>query len=544
MKNLFLFCSFLMLPLLLTAQIYEDTGLLPSQNKPEREEWLKDAGFGMFIHWSFDSQLGIVISHSMVGASEDYIDRYINELPKTFDPYQYEPRELARLAKLAGMKYVVFTTKHHSGFCMWDTETTDFNIMNTPYGKDIVADYVKAVREFGLGVGFYYSPEDFWFLHTNGQTIRRRGGEPLPKDVLQKYKAYIADQCTELMTQYGKIDVMFFDGELKDTAAAVCWRLQPDILITRGVLNTPEQNIPGLPSEDTWEACITMGTQWAYKPTNDDYKSAARQIELLIETRAKGGALLLNVGPKPDGQLPIEQEERLREVAAWNFINGEAIANVRPWILTNEEDIWFAKHKSEPTVYAFLTRRPEWPRGERRSFVLHSVRATPQTTVEILGQSSKLVEYQPQTDPRLYFEQKEDGLHISCVRAHRIYNNHRWHNPLVLKITNAEAALDPPFVETLPVERQGVDLLLQGRLVKAGDGADLQFGFEYRPYLGFAENLNSAEDWQKTGPLVLDDFGRFQAKLSGLASGAYEYRAVVKHPKMQVPGDVRQFTVE
>lgn len=543
MKHLILFCH-LIFPIFLFAQIYEDTGLLPSQNKPEREEWLKDAGFGLFIHWSFDSQLGVVISHSMVGASPDYLDRYINQLPKTFDPDRYEPREIARLAKLAGMKYVVFTTKHHSGFCMWDTQTTDFNIMNTPYGKDIVAEYVEAVREFGLGVGFYYSPEDFWFLHTNGQTIRRRGGDPLAPEILQKYKAHIADQCTELMTKYGKVDVLFFDGELKDTAAIVCWRLQPDVLITRGVLNTPEQNIPGLPSEEPWEACITMGTQWAYKPTNDDYKSGTRQIELLIETRAKGGALLLNVGPKPNGELPIEQEERLREVAAWHFINGEAVAGVRPWVITNEGDIWFARKKDEPTVYAFLTRQPAWPRGERRSFVLHSVQATPQTEVSILGQSSELVEYQPDTDPKIYFEQKADGLHLSCVRAQRIYNNHRWHNPIVLKITHVEPALDPPFVETLPSVTEDAGVMLQGKLIRRGDGAGLQFFFEYRPFLGFAENLNSNEPWRKTEPVDLDNFGQFQSLLSGLESGTYEYRAVVRHPKMDVPGEVRQFGVE
>ena len=135
----------------------------PLSNKPERLEWLQDAGFGMFVHWSMDSQLGSVISHSMVGASDDYLNRFINELPKTFNPKRFDAEELAILAKLAGMKYIVFTAKHHSGFCMWDTKTTDFNIMNTLYKRDIVADYVKAARKHGLAVGFYYSPEDFWF---------------------------------------------------------------------------------------------------------------------------------------------------------------------------------------------------------------------------------------------------------------------------------------------------------------------------------------------------------------------------------------------
>ena len=107
----------------------------------------------MFIHWSMDSQLGIVISHSTVGASEDYTNRYFNELPKTFNPTDFDPDRMAVLAKLAGMKYMVFTAKHHSGFCMWDTETTPFNIMNTPYKQDIVKDYIEACRKYGLKVG-------------------------------------------------------------------------------------------------------------------------------------------------------------------------------------------------------------------------------------------------------------------------------------------------------------------------------------------------------------------------------------------------------
>ncbi|MFW5822789.1 MAG: alpha-L-fucosidase, partial [Tangfeifania sp.] len=150
-------------------------------NKPERLEWFSDLGFGMFIHFSFDSQLGIVISHSMAGASDDYLDRFVNDLPKTFNPKEFSPEEIATLAKLAGMKYIVFTTKHHSGFCMWDTQTTDFNIMNTPYQKDLLAEYVEATRKAGLAVGFYFSPEDFNFLYENGQQVRRRFPEPLPQ---------------------------------------------------------------------------------------------------------------------------------------------------------------------------------------------------------------------------------------------------------------------------------------------------------------------------------------------------------------------------
>ena len=356
-------------------------------NKPERLEWLKDAGFGMFIHFSFDSQLGVVISHSMAGASQDYLNRFINELPKTFNPKDFSGEDIAILAKLAGMKYLVLTTKHHSGFSLWDTKTTDFSIMNTPYAKDLVKEYVDACNKYGLAVGFYYSPEDFNFLHENGQTVRRRFPEPIPDKVMDKYLDFTEQQLTELMTNYGKVDVMFFDGgegALQEKSKEVVWRIQPDVLVTRGAIATPEQYVPGLASDEAWEANATMGIQWAYRPTNEHYKSGGRLIEILIESRAKGGTFLLNVGPKPNGELPIEQEERLRDVAAWNFINQESIYDVRPWIITNEENIWFTKTKDGKTIYAYLTKMPNWTRGDRKEFILNSVKSTGQTKVSVL----------------------------------------------------------------------------------------------------------------------------------------------------------------
>jgi alpha-L-fucosidase len=400
-------------------------------NKPERLEWLQDAGFGMFVHFAMDSQLGSVISHSMVGASDDYLEIFLKELPKTFNPKRFDGEELAILAKLAGMKYIVFGTKHHAGFCMWDTETTNFNIMNTPYGKDIVAEYVKATRKHGLAVGFYYSPEDFYYLYRRGIMIRRRK-RLIDADTDPDYVDFIKRQCTELMTKYGKIEVMCIDGVGKEPAKEVFWTIQPDILITRGAMNTPEQTLPGIPLEDPWEAMMTMGTQWQYKPTNENYKSGTRLIEILIETRAKGGALLLNVGPKPDGALPKEQEEILREIALWHFVNGEAIHNTRPWIVTNESNIWFTKKKDADTVYAFLTKIPNWTRGKRKDFVIKSVEASKETKLDVLGQSSKWIEYRP-WDPNSRWEQKEDGLHVSVVRAQRLYNNSKWPNPVVLR---------------------------------------------------------------------------------------------------------------
>ena len=544
-KTLTLFIILLTLTGINNAQEAETDFL--DLNKPERLEMFSDLGFGMFIHFSFDSQLGVVISHSMAGASDDYLDRFVNDLPKTFNPNEFSATEIATLAKLAGMKYIVFTTKHHSGFCMWDTKTTDFKITNTPYQKDLLTEYVQATREAGLAVGFYYSPEDFNFLYENNLPVRRRFPEPIPQSIMNNYLELVELQCMELMAQYGKIDVIFFDGGeglLQEKCKEVVWDLQPDIVVTRGAIQTPEQTVLGIASDEPWESCITMGTQWAYKPTNEKYKTGSRLIEILIETRAKGGNLLLNVGPKPNGELPEEQKANLREIAAWNFINHEAIEKVRPWILPHEENTWFTYKPEEKTVYAILTGTTNWARGERKEFVLKSVAVSDKTEVSVLGQSGELVEYQPETDASTCFEEKEDGLHISCVRAQRIYNNHQWHNPVVLKITDAEPALVPPAVATIGAQRREKDgketLQFQGEIIKTGDAEKFKVGFQYREYAGFVEELYS-DEWQETEKMEVSRTGYFWQGTPAPEKGKeYQYRAFIEHPRLRVYGDIKR----
>ncbi len=513
-------------------------------NKPERLEWLQDSGFGLSVHFGLDSQLGSVQSHSMVGASDDYLERFINELPKTFNPKRFDAEELAVLAKLAGTRYILFDTKHHSGFCMWETKTTDFNIMNTPYGKDIMAQCVAAARKHGLAVGFYYSPEDFLYLYKRGIQIRRR--EPLiDADTDPDYAGFIKAQCHELMTKYGRIDVMCIDGMGKEPAKQVVWSLQPDILITRGALNTPEQTLAGIPPEGAWEARITMGTQWQYKATNENYKSGTRIIEILIETRARGGALLLTVGPKPDGALPKEQEELLREIALWHFVNGEAIHNVRPWIITNESNIWFTKKKDEDTLYAFITKIPDWERGTRKDFILKSVEAAKDTKLDVLGQSSKWIEYRVGWDPNSRWEQKDDGLHVLVARNQRLYNNSKWPNPVVLRLTSVKPALTPPKVETL----EAIDITsdgaatLRGKLIDSAGVKSLKAGFRYRPYAGFVEELYD-DTWLQTEFIEVSDAGEYQIKIKGLKDNQqYQFQALVKHPRITMHGNIRKFKV-
>jgi alpha-L-fucosidase len=413
---------------------------LTAENQPGRLSWFQDQGLGLFIHWSFDSQLGTVISHSMVGASSDYVDRYFNQLPDTFQPEKFDARVWARLAKVAGIRYVVFTTKHHSGFAMFETSTTEFGILQTPFARDVTREIVEAFREQKIAIGFYFSPDDFHFLHEQGLQISRRRPEAQPENN-PELMAHNQQQVRELLTQYGPVDVMFFDGPAEGLLE-LTWDLQPEVVITRGVLQTPEiapstgQDLPDRTSTEPWEACFTMGTSWQYKPTNESYRSGTEWIETLVETRAKGGNMLLNIGPDPHGQIPVEQEALLREIGLWLFVNGEAVYGVRPWVVANEGDVFYTFRKDTSTLYVIPTGKP-WPWGERKTITLSRVMASEETEVSVLGQNDQVLEYRPEEVPSTRWRQTEAGLEISAIRAQRLYNDRTWPNPIVLKITAA-----------------------------------------------------------------------------------------------------------
>jgi alpha-L-fucosidase len=408
-------------------------------NKPEREQWFAGLGFGMFIHWSFDVQLGMVISHSMVGASDDYLNRYINELPKGFNPQEFDAGEWARAARMAGMKYMVFTSKHHNGFCMYDTETTEFNVMNTPYGRDITEMIIETFRKEGIAIGLYYSPDDFWFLHKQGLPVSRVRPEAVASHN-PELNNYAKSQMRELMTQYGTIDIVFLDGIDqfgKTELAKVCWEINPEVVVTRGAMLTPEQETPDQPLTPPWEACYTLGDQWQYRPTNDHYKSARTTIEKLVEIRAKGGNFLLNFGPRPDGRFPPEQLGILNEISLWMFINQEAFDQTIPCETIREGNIWFLQRRDQQTVYAFLME-DQWKFGERRLFRIESLQALDDAKIVVLGHSGKVLEYNPDVDPAPTINNSNGGIEISVMRAQRVYNDRQWPNPLVVKLEGVE----------------------------------------------------------------------------------------------------------
>ena len=217
------------------------------------------------------------------------------------------------------------------------------------------------------------------------------------------------------------------------------WEISPDTVVTRGEIETPEQYTPGVPLEGAWEGNMTMGTQWQYRGTNEHYKSGGELIGAWIETRAKGGNFLLNIGPMPNGEIPIEQEARMREMALWHMVNAR-LGAVRPWVITNEGDIWFTKARAADTVYAFVPGA-DWTWGAQKTVVLKSVTAGEDTTVRVLGQNERVLEYRPDVVPRTEWEQTSEGLRIRAYRAQRLYNDRRWPNPVVLKIANARPGL-------------------------------------------------------------------------------------------------------
>ena len=519
----------------------------PAANKPERVEWFRDLGLGLFIHWSLDSQLTSVISHSMVGADEAYLRRYVEELPRTFNPRHFEPREWARAARLAGFRYVVFTAKHHSGFCMFETATTDFSIMNTPFGRDTAREIATAFRAEGIAVGWYFSPDDFHFLYRQGTLISRLRPEALPPNNEGLLRLNLAQE-RELMTQYGPIDIVFFDpptnaalprDEIVEEMKQLIWELSPDTVVTRGEIETPEQYTPGVPLEGAWEGNMTMGTQWQYRGTNEHYKSGGELIGAWIETRAKGGNFLLNIGPKPDGRIPIEQEARMREMALWHMVNAESVGAVRPWVITNEGDIWFTKAKDEDTVYAFVPAA-DWTWGTQKTVVLKSVTAGESTAVSVLGQNDRVLEYRTDVVPKTEWEQTPDGLRIRAYRAQRLYNDRHWPNPVVLRIANADPGLQPPEIETVSDASWGPKgAVLQAELRSLGDAASVRVGFEYRRRKGTAEMYEPDDPWKPVGKKVaaLAAPGLFSAVLGRVDTRRdWEYRAVAMHPKVRLYG--------
>ena len=299
------------------------------RDRARRMKWWREARYGMFIHYGLYSQLG----RGEWVMCWDCIPRpKYEKLARTFNPRPDAVRRWAALAKKSGMKYVVLTTKHHDGFCLWDSKVTDYNSVNSKAGRDLVAEYVKACRQAGLKVGFYYSLLD-WH---HPDCARAANNEPARK----RFVRYTYDLVQELMTHYGKVDVLWYDGPCPLTTAeqwqsrklnAMVRELQPDIIINnRSRLDedfgTPEQSIIAAQAGRAWEACMTFTGAWGWYPAPaEDWMSVRELLQRLRQVANGKGNLLQNIGPKADGSVPKIAEDCLIKGGKWLRENGEAV---------------------------------------------------------------------------------------------------------------------------------------------------------------------------------------------------------------------------
>jgi alpha-L-fucosidase len=299
----------------------------PTADQLRRMQWWHAAKFGMFIHFGVYSTIG---RHEWV--MEDEAIPVVEYAPNasTFNPVKNSARAWAKLAKAAGMKYMVMTTKHHEGFCNFDSKLTDYCAGKQGPGRDLVREYVEAARAEGLHVGFYYSLMD-WH-HPDGARCAD------DEEARKRFVEYTHGLIREIMTNYGKIDVLWYDvswpldvnGWESERMNKMVFELQPDIIVNNrnklpGDFSTPEQRIVAETGGRAWESCMTLNDSWGYQRADDNWKTSKTIIRNLISCVRDGGNYLLNIGPKPDGSVPEESVKVLTEVGNWMQTSGHTI---------------------------------------------------------------------------------------------------------------------------------------------------------------------------------------------------------------------------
>ena len=340
----------------------------------------------MFVHWGL---YALPARHEWVMNQEETTVEEYSKYFRRFDPDLYDPREWARAARDAGMKYVVLTTKHHDGFCLWDSALTDYKATNTPAGRDLIAPYVEALRAEGLKVGFYHSLIDW---HHPDFTIDGVHPQRNAADVeslnagrdMARYREYLHGQVRELLSNYGTIDYLFFDFSYADTRIAEFWggkgsddwdsekllamvrELQPGIVVNDrlgipGDLVTPEQYQPTEPmmldgEAVTWEACQTLNGSWGYHRDNLNYKTVDLLIRMLVDGVSNGGNLLLNIGPTGRGSIDPRALTSLEGIGEWMKLHSRSIYGAGPAPFTAPQDTRYTQRGNRLYVHLFA-----WP---------------------------------------------------------------------------------------------------------------------------------------------------------------------------------------
>jgi len=375
-------------------------------------EWFRDQKFALMMHWGTYSQLGLVESWALSDEDGDWSRNDIDwtddmeefkkqyfDLNKTFNPIRFQPEKWAKAAKEAGFKYFIFTTKHHDGFCMWDTQYTDYKItgedcpFHTNKNADVCKKIFDAMRAEGIGITAYFSKADwhcpdYWNSGYERGTKTWRGPSYDPEkypEVWKRFETFTHNQVNELMDNYGPIDALWFDagwvckeggqdihlGDMMDKIR----EKHPGVLSVDRTIGgpyenyvTPEQCVPEEPLNIPWESCITMGTSFSFG-YEDKYKTPREIITLLTNIVAKGGNLALNVGPQPDGRLPKGALESMKGIGAWLQKYGESIYGTRVCAPYKQDGICFTQKEKEHVVYALKQYEEEGMTVEK-SFIV------------------------------------------------------------------------------------------------------------------------------------------------------------------------------
>lgn len=345
----------------------------------------QDLKFGVLFHWGLYSVPGIVESWSVCSEDVDWIrrpdslsydeyKRWYFGLKDSLNPVDFHPERWAEIMADAGMKYMIFTTKHHDGFCMFDSRYTDFTIAKGPFAtderRDVAREVFSAFRTQGFMIGCYFSKPDwhcewFWNPHFATATRRENYSRVRHPDWWENYRQYARNQLEELTSDYGSLDILWLDGGwvsgdeigLDDILADARSRHPGLISVDRSIrgknenYQTPERGIPAEQLDYPWESCITLSNDWGWVP-NAPYKSAEKVIATLVEIVAKGGCYLLGIGPTAKGEIEQPVVERLRKVGAWLRTNGEAIYATRNAEIYHDGNTWFTANKDGKTLYA------------------------------------------------------------------------------------------------------------------------------------------------------------------------------------------------
>ena len=380
------------------------------------DEW-QDLKFGIIIHWGLYSVPGIVESWNL--CNEDWVVRpegstyegykqWYWGLAKDFNPTAFNPEQWAQTAKDAGMKYVVFTTKHHDGFCLYDSKYSDFSIAQGPFKnsprKDAARYVFDAFRQQGFMVGAYFSKPDWhcqWFWNPYYATPDRNPNYNKEKhpDWWRNYVTYTQNQLSEITSNFAPLDILWLDGGwisgeqvgldgiLKEARKTNPGLISVDRTIRGQNENyqTPEKLVPESKIDNPWESCMPLGNDWGWTP-DPHYKPARYIINTLIEITAKGGCFLLGVGPTAKGIIDDETASRLREIGYWLQDNGEAIYKTRPATVYNDGNVWFTQSKDGKTIYAIYAL----PEGQKLPDTISWTGNIPKGKVTLLANGRQL----------------------------------------------------------------------------------------------------------------------------------------------------------